>query len=380
MVYREFQDLRLSGLGFGAMRLPVIDGDDGNIDREKTFEMIDKAMSGGINYYDTAWGYHNGQSEIVLGEALAKYPRESFYIASKFPGYDLSNMSKVKEIFEKQLEKTGMEYFDFYLFHNVCEMNIDQYLDPKFGIFDYLMEQKKNGRIRHLGFSCHGEYETLKRFIDAYGEHMEFCQIQLNYLDWKFQDAKAKVELLGEKKIPVWVMEPLRGGKLSKLDDKFEAELKALRPDEAIPAWAFRFLQSIGGVTMVLSGMSNMQQLEDNLKTFGEDKPLNEKEMDALMAVVDRMLERKSVPCTACHYCVSHCPQGLDIPRLISLYNEHFITIEGGGFDFIAPMALSAIPDEKRPASCLHCHSCEQVCPQQIKISDMMSDFVSEIG
>ena len=380
MVYRDFQDLRLSGLGFGAMRLPVIDGDDGNIDREKTFELIDKAMSGGINYYDTAWGYHNGQSEIVLGEALAKYPRESFYISSKFPGYDLSNMPKVKEIFEKQLEKTGMEYFDFYLFHNVCEMNIDQYLDPKFGIFDYLMEQKNNGRIRHLGFSCHGEYETLKRFIDAYGEHMEFCQIQLNYLDWKFQDAKAKVELLNEKGIPVWVMEPLRGGKLAALDDKFEAELKALRPDEAIPAWAFRFLQSIEGVTMVLSGMSTMQQLEDNLKTFGEDKPLNEKEMDVLMSVVDRMLERKSVPCTACHYCVSHCPQGLDIPRLISLYNEHFITIEGGGFDFIAPMALSVIPDEKRPASCLHCHSCEQVCPQQIKISDMMSDFVSEIG
>ncbi|WP_022770261.1 aldo/keto reductase [Butyrivibrio sp. NC2007] len=380
MVYRDFQGIKLSGLGFGAMRLPVIDGDDSNIDKPKAFEMVDKAMSEGINYYDTAWGYHNGNSEIVMGEALAKYPRESFYIATKFPGYDLSNMSKVKEIFEKQLEKTGMEYFDFYLFHNVCEMNINQYLDPKFGIFDYLMEQKKNGRIKHLGFSCHGEMETLKRFIDAYGEHMEFCQIQLNYLDWKFQDAKAKVDLLNEKGIPVWVMEPLRGGKLAKLDDKFENELKELRPDEAIPAWAFRFLQSTKGVTMVLSGMSNMQQLEDNIKTFKEDKPLNEKEMAALMSVVDRILERKSIPCTACHYCVSHCPQGLDIPHLISLYNEHFITIEGGGFDFIAPMALSAIPDEKRPASCLHCHSCEQVCPQQIKISDMMSDFVSEIG
>ncbi len=380
MVYRDFQGIKLSALGFGAMRLPVIDGDDSNIDKPKAFVMVDKAMSEGINYYDTAWGYHNGNSEIVMGEALAKYPRESFYIATKFPGYDLSNMSKVKEIFEKQLEKTGMEYFDFYLFHNVCEMNINQYLNPKFGIFDYLMEQKKNGRIKPLGFSCHGEMETLKRFIDAYGEHMEFCQIQLNYLDWKFQDAKAKVALLNEKGIPVWVMEPLRGGKLAKLDDKFEAELKELRPDEAIPAWAFRFLQSTKGVTMVLSGMSNMQQLEDNIKTFKEDKPLNEKEMTALMSVVDRMLERKSIPCTACHYCVNHCPQGLDIPHLISLYNEHFITIEGGGFDFIAPMALSAIPDEKRPASCLHCHSCEQVCPQQIKISDMMSDFVSEIG
>ena len=380
MVYRNFQDIKLSGLGFGAMRLPVIDGDDSNIDKPKAFEMVDKAMSEGINYYDTAWGYHNGNSEIVMGEALAKYPRESFYIATKFPGYDLSNMSKVKEIFEKQLEKTGMEYFDFYLFHNVCEMNINQYLDPKFGIFDYLIEQKKNGRIKHLGFSCHGEMETLKRFIDAYGEHMEFCQIQLNYLDWKFQDAKAKVDLLNEKGIPVWVMEPLRGGKLAKLDDKFETKLKELRPNEEIPAWAFRFLQSTKGVTMVLSGMSNMQQLEDNIRTFREDKPLNEKEMTALMSVVDRMLERKSIPCTACHYCVSHCPQGLDIPHLISLYNEHFITIEGGGFDFIAPMALSVIPDEKRPASCLHCHSCEQVCPQQIKISDMMSDFVSEIG
>ena len=203
MVYRNFQDIKLSGLGFGAMRLPVIDGDDSNIDKPKAFEMVDKAMSEGINYYDTAWGYHNGNSEIVMGEALAKYPRESFYIATKFPGYDLSNMSKVKEIFEKQLEKTGMEYFDFYLFHNVCEMNINQYLDPKFGIFDYLIEQKKNGRIKHLGFSCHGEMETLKRFIDAYGEHMEFCQIQLNYLDWKFQDAKAKVALLNEKGIPV---------------------------------------------------------------------------------------------------------------------------------------------------------------------------------
>ena len=380
MIYRDFQGMKLSGLGFGAMRLPVVGGDDGHIDKEQTFRMVDEAMAAGINYYDTAWGYHGGNSELVMGEALSKYKRESFYLADKFPGYDLSNMPKVKEIFEKQLEKTGAGYFDFYLFHNVCEMNINQYLDPKFGILDYLLEQKKNGRIRHLGFSCHGEMDVLTRFLNAYGEHMEFCQIQLNYLDWEFQHGKEKVALLNEWKIPVWVMEPLRGGKLAKLNGSMEQELKALRPDEEIPAWAFRFLQSIPGVTMILSGMSDLQQLQSNLRTFETDNPLNEEEMAALMRVSAKMQSRKSIPCTACHYCVSHCPQGLDIPRLIALYNEHLLTVEDGGMAFIAPMALMAIPEEKRPVSCLHCHSCEKVCPQQIKISDFMSDFVSKIG
>lgn len=380
MVYKDYRDIKLSALGFGAMRLPVIGGDDSRIDEEETFKMVDKAMAAGINYYDTAWGYHDGYSEIVMGKALSKYPRDKYYIATKFPGYDLSNMGKVKEIFEKQLEKTGMEYFDFYLFHNVCEMNIEQYLDPKFGIYDYLMEQKKNGRIKHLGFSCHGEYKTMKRFLDAYGKDMEFCQIQLNYLDWEFQDAKAKVDLLNEWNIPIWVMEPLRGGRLAKLDEQSEKELKALRPEEEIPAWAFRFLQSVKGVTMVLSGMSNMEQLNKNLKTYAEDKPLNDKEMSALMAIADRMQAKKSIPCTACHYCVSHCPMGLDIPYIISLYNEHLLTAQAGGMAFIAPMALMAMPDDKKPSACLHCHSCEHVCPQTIKISDMMADFVKKIG
>ena len=380
MIYRDFQGMKLSGLGFGAMWLPFVGGDDGHIDKEQTFRMVDEAMAAGINYYDTAWGYHSGNSELVMGEALSKYKRESFYLADKFPGYDLSNMPKVKEIFEKQLEKTGAGYFDFYLFHNVCEMNINQYLDPKFGILDYLLEQKKNGRIRHLGFSCHGEMDVLTRFLNAYGEHMEFCQIQLNYLDWEFQHGKEKVALLNERKIPVWVMEPLRGGKLAKLNGSMEQELKALRPDEEIPAWAFRFLQSVPGVTMILSGMSDLQQLRSNLCTFETDNPLNEDEMTGLMRVSAEMQSRKSIPCTACHYCVSHCPQGLDIPRLIALYNEHVLTVEDGGMAFIAPMALMAIPEDKRPVSCLHCRSCEQVCPQQIQISDFMSDFVSKVG
>ena len=376
MIYRDFQGLKLSGLGMGAMRLPVIDGDDSRIDVKAAEEMVACAMEHGINYYDTAWGYHGGQSEIVMGNALSAYPRDSFYLTTKFPGYDLSNMDKVEEIFEEQLKKCKVDYFDFYLFHNVCEMNIDAYLDEKYGIYDYLMEQKKNGRIRHLGFSAHGSYDVIKRFLEAYGKDMEFCQLQLNYLDWTFQDGKKKVELLKEYNIPVWVMEPLRGGKLASLSEENEAKLKALRPDETVPAWAFRFLQSIPEVKMVLSGMSNMEQLKENIRTYEEDRPSNEEEMKALLGIADSMLGRKTLPCTACHYCVSHCPQGLDIPELLSLYNEHCFT-EGG---FIAPMALSSYPDDKKPSACIGCRSCEAVCPQQIKISEAMADFAEKLG
>lgn len=158
MIYKDFQDIKLSSLGMGTMRLPCIDGDDSKPDEQATLEMTKYAIENGINYFDTAWGYHNGNSEIVMGKVLSHFGRSSFYLASKFPGYDLNNMTKVEEIFEEQLKKCQVEYFDFYLFHNVCEVNIDAYLDPKYGIYDYLIEQKRNGRIKHLGFSVHGNY------------------------------------------------------------------------------------------------------------------------------------------------------------------------------------------------------------------------------
>ena len=370
MVYKNFQDLELSALGLGTMRLPVVDKDDARVDEETVKEMVTYAMEHGINYYDTAWGYHAGRSETVMGKVLLEYPREAFYLADKFPGYDLSNMPKVEEIFEEQLRKCQVDYFDFYLFHNVCEMNIDAYLDQKYGIYEYLMKQKQNGRSRHLGFSAHGSCEVMRRFLEAYGKDMEFCQIQLNYLDWTFQDARAKMQLLEEYHIPVWVMEPLRGGKLASLSEADAKKLAACRPEEKMPAWAFRFLQTLPDVKVVLSGMSNMEQLKENIETFETQAPLKEEEMNTLLSVAAGMLDG-SLPCTACRYCTTHCPQGLDIPLLIGLYNEHRFT--GGGF--IAPMALMAVPGEKQPGACIGCKSCEKVCPQQIKISQAMAGF-----
>ena len=375
MIYKEFQDLKLSALGMGAMRLPVLDGDNSKVDEAAVAEMVAYAMEQGINYYDTAWGYHDGQSELVMGKVLNAYPRESYYIATKFPGYDLGNMGRVEEIFEKQLEKTGMEYFDFYLFHNVNETNIDAYLDPQYKIYEYLMEQKKNGRIKHLGFSTHGDLDVMIRFLEAYGKDMEFCQIQLNYIDWTFQNDKEKMELLKSYNIPVWVMEPLRGGKLANIDDVYMAQLNTHRAEETKPGWAFRFLQTLPEVTMILSGMSNFTQLKENIETFSTDAPLNNAEWDTVLGIADDMITRIALPCTSCKYCTEKCPMELNIPALIEIYNEHIFT--GGGF--LPGMKLSVFPENKRPNACIGCRSCEAVCPQNIKISEAMQDFAEKM-
>ena len=374
MYYNKFKDLELSGLGFGCMRLPVINGDDSRPDPEAVQEMVDYAMANGVNYFDTAWGYHGGNSEIVIGEALAKYSREDFCLASKFPGYDLSSFDHIEEIFEKQLEKCKVDYFDFYLFHNVCEMNIDKYLDDEIGLADYLVKQKEAGRIRHLGFSCHGTFETMHRFIKKYWKILEFCQIQLNYLDFEFQDAKLKVEELNNLSMPIWVMEPLRGGKLAKSCLGAEKLLAKSHPDYTPANWAFGFAESVTGVTMILSGMSNLEQMKQNIEFFSEKKTLTEDELAALFTAAHFDITGKgsgTVPCTSCRYCTTHCPQELDIPRILALYNEH--AYSGGGF--IAPMALAAFDEDKKPSACIGCGACAKVCPQKIDIPGVMKRF-----
>lgn len=371
MIFADFKGKQLSLLGFGTMRLPV--DDHKAIDQNQVEAMVDYAMAHGVNYFDTACPYHDGLSEISIGKALKKYSRESWYLADKFPGHQISASYDPKACFEEQLEKCGVEYFDFYLLHNVYEKSIDTYLDPRWHILPYFLEQKRLGRIKHLGFSTHGRVELMEKFLDICGDEMEFCQIQLNYLDWTLQDAKAKVELLNARGIPIWVMEPVRGGKLCRLPKEDEKTLRALRPEEGIPAWGFRFLQSIPAVKMILSGMSNMAQMQDNITTFEERRNLSRRELDALLDIAEHL--KDSVPCTACRYCAPHCPRGLDIPMLLATYNE--LRVERA---LNIGMRMEALPVGKRPSDCIGCGLCARMCPQNIAIPTELKNLVKVLG
>ena len=366
MLYNDFQGLKLSALGFGTMRLPVLA--DGQIDQEELDRMVDAAMAAGVNYYDTAYPYHGSMSEPAIGRSLARYPRESWYLATKFPGHQ--NVHGVKpllpeEVFEEQLQKCGVDFFDFYLIHNVNENSLAYYGNPENRFMDYFVEQKKNGRIRHLGFSCHAAPAGLRRFLELYGEHMEFCQIQLNFVDWKLQEAEKKCEILKAAGLPVWVMEPVRGGKLAHFAPEIEAKMKALRPDESIPAWCFRWLRTVPKPTMILSGMSNLEQMQDNLRTFREDRPLNEEEL-ALVYEAAASLARM-IPCTGCRYCCAGCPMELDIPGLLGMSNDMAVQ---NNFNTVA--RYGAIPDDKKASACIACGQCMEACPQKINVPEEM--------
>ena len=368
MIYSDFHGEKLSLLGFGAMRLPV--DEQQRIDEAQVQQMVDAAIAGGVNYFDTAYPYHGGQSERVLGRALARHPRGSYYLADKYPGHQVSAKYDPAATFEEQLKRCGVEYFDFYLMHNVYGNSLRTYLDPQWGILDYFIEQKRLGRIRHLGFSTHGSLDCIETFLKRYGEHMEFCQIQLNYLDWTLQNAKAKVELLNKYGIPVWVMEPLRGGRLANLN---ESEMAKLAPGASATERAFRWLQGVEGVKVILSGMSTIAQMRENIATFGERRPLSGEEEAALMALAEGM--KKSVPCTACRYCCAGCPKGLDIPGILSHYNDFRFA---QGFNVV--MAIESLAEGKAPADCIACGKCALTCPQGIDIPRAMREFAQWLG
>ena len=371
MLYNEACGERLSRLGFGCMRLPQTP--DKTIDEAVFQQMVDEAVAAGVNYFDTAWPYHGGHSEIALGKALKRHPKEKWFIADKYPGHQIASSYNPAEIFEAQLEKCGVDAFDFYLLHNVYENSIGVYTDPKWGILDYFKEQKRLGRIRHLGFSSHARPDTLARFLDYVGDSMEFCQIQLNYLDWTLQDAKAKYDLLTSRGIPVWVMEPLRGGRLAALSGDDEARLKALRPGESVASWGFRWLQALPNVKIVLSGMSAPEQMRDNLQTFSGGTPLSEEEKSVLAEIAEGL--KNALPCTRCRYCCDGCPMGLDIPMLIHALND--LKFAGS---MTVPMQMDALPEDKKPSACIGCGACAAVCPQSIDIPAAMAELADRLS
>ena len=363
MITHSFQGESLSTLGFGTMRLPMLPGSR-EIDQQELDRMVDAAIAGGVNYFETAYPYHGGKSEVAIGRSLSRYPRESWNLADKFPGHQ--NIPGVQPlqpavVFEEQLRRCGVTYFDYYLLHNVNENSMSYYGNPDNSFMEFFLEQKARGRIRHLGFSCHAAPECLSRFLELYGKELEFCQIQLNYVDWVLQGARKKVEILREAGIPVWVMEPTRGGRLANLPEEWAMRLHGQRPEESTAAWAFRWLQTVPQPTMILSGMSTLSQMEDNLKTFSTERPLTGAELTLLDEVRGSL--SRFIPCTGCRYCCAGCPRSLDIPTLLSMSNDMAF------FQSLTVVArYSALGQGHQAAGCIGCGQCTRACPQKIDV------------
>ena len=365
MIYSSFKDIKLSRLGMGNMRLPSLSGSKGEapLDYAESARMIELAMKGGVNYYDTAYVYQGGDSERCVGEAMKKYPRESFYLATKFnyranPDY--------RAVFSEQLERLQTDYIDFYLLHCMTERNIESYLSC--GCIEFFEQMKKEGKIRYFGFSSHAQPETLRRFADAHD--WDFAQIQMNYLDWEFSTAEEEYNILTERNIPVIVMESVRGGRLSSLTPELDAELCAKQPLWSVSSWAFRWLMTHPNVAVMLSGMSTMEQVQDNLKTFEKDNSLTAEQSAFLIDVAHRFKKGFTVPCTACRYCTPHCPMGLEIPDLLKAYNEY-------KYDRRWENNLRDVPEDKLPSNCIGCGSCVEQCPQNIDIPSFMKKLAS---
>jgi predicted aldo/keto reductase-like oxidoreductase len=390
MIYKPFKDKQLSWIGMGNMRLPKVEGQGEKIDEAAAREIIDYAYANGVNYFDTAYRYHAGESETFVGRALSQYPRNTFYLATKLPGHMMiyengayrftgllahAPSRSPAEVFEEQLEKCRVDYFDFYLLHNLCETSYNFYTSEEIGVVAFLLEQKKKGRIWHLGFSAHCRPETIDAFLgwskERFGDCFEFAQIQLNYLDWTLQEAGKKYAIITKHGLPVITMESCRGGRLVSLGETSDTLLKQKRPNDSVVSWAFRFLQSLPDVQVVLSGMTTLEQLKENIAVFSKNDPVTAEEKQLLDEAMKPLLDL--VPCTACRYCCEGCPQNLDIPKLIALYNEakgadNFTWMQLG-------FTLDAMKEAELPGACIGCGECAKLCPQEIAIPGIMKHF-----
>lgn len=366
MQYSNFNSIgkSISKLGFGLMRLPKVSENEDKIDREEAFRLIDLAFKSGVNYFDTAYFYHGGDSESFAKEALSRYPRESFYLATKLPGTYMRDEKKTtKELFEGQLEKCGVDYFDFYLLHAVNRDIMKTFEADK--SYEYLSQKKKEGKIRHLGFSYHGDLEFFLELIDKY--KWDFVQLQINYYDWEADNAKSYYKALEDRNIPCIVMEPVRGGSLHKLNDEARKVFDELG-DASYASYALRYVNELPGVMTILSGMSTYEQVEDNIKTFNEAKPLSDEEKAAIEKANYFFRQNFAIPCTDCKYCVEHCPANVNIPACFSAFNDYNKSRDTDDFK----RSYAAIPEERRAHNCIECGACVSHCPQQIKIPDKL--------
>ena len=366
MDYREMAGNRVSLLGFGCMRFPTDDA--GNIDEARAEALLLRAYEASINYFDTAWPYPRGKTEPFVGKVMSKLPRDSFYLATKLPIWAIDSLDKAREIFDTQLEHLHSEYVDYYLLHALDEEKWEKCL--KLGIVDFLVEQKRLGRIRKLGFSFHAPYAVFKRIIDH--RRWDFCQIQLNYMDTEHQAGLQGLAYAEAKGIPCVIMEPVKGGTLASLPEYASAPLKAAAPQSSIASWAFRYLAGFDNVRVILSGMSSEEQLEDNLGTFSPYIPLSDHEKVALDEAIAALKSRPNNGCTRCKYCMP-CASGVEIPRIFSIWNEY----QRYQNDAMAAKDYKDIPPFGRAQCCIRCGKCEAACPQKIKIRDELKAIAS---
>ena len=361
----------ISLLGYGGMRFPTVgEGNDAPIDAERAALLLEHALSNGINYFDTAWPYHGGKSEEFMASVLSRHPRESYFLADKLPIWLVSSVEEAEATFEEQLKRCRTDYFDFYLVHA-----LDDERFPKMealGVYDLLSRKKAEGKIRRLGFSFHDSPAVLEEVLSAHP--WDFAQIQLNYLDWTLQSAKEQYEAIVRHDLPVVVMEPVRGGALAKLSDKAVDILKAAESNRSAASWAIRYAASLPNVMTVLSGMTTMEQLDDNLATMSPFQPLSDAERATLQEALTAYLSAGTVPCTGCRYCMD-CPAGVDIPKSFAMYNQ--FKLDGRVGHLLNSHGYMG--EAHQPSKCVGCGACLPLCPQHIRIPDMLSEVAAAV-
>lgn len=368
---RELANFNEKKLGFGCMRLPVIDGDMECIDDALFCKMVDTFMEQGFTYFDTAYPYHNQKSEGAVKRCVVdRYDRDKFYLADKMPMWNAKEYADYERIFAEQLERCGVEYFDFYLLHALFKDRADE--AEKLGAFEFVQKMKAEGKIKHVGFSFHDTADVLDEILTKHPE-MEFVQLQINYYDWESENVQSRkcYDVAVKHGVPVIVMEPVKGGTLANLAPEAAAVLDELNPEASYASFAVRYAASLENVFMVLSGMSDFAQLTDNTSYMKEFKPLTAEEQDGIGKVVEELAKLPTIPCTKCRYCVDGCPQKINIPALFQAYNN---VIQFGDNAVSRRSYKNAIEERGLASSCVACGLCEEQCPQHLEIRSLLKD------